>query len=167
MMLPENMRDWVGKDHLVWFVIDVIEGLDTAGLEGLGKPGRGRPGYDPRMLAVLLVYAYLQGERSSRRIEERCRTDAAFRVATGNLVPDHSTIARFRAAGGGRGRAAGGRVPAGPVQCWRMRGWGGWTWSAWTEVEDLGERVEAGEPDRGRAAEAGPEDPGRRGPLRR
>ena len=103
MMLPENMRDWVGKDHLVWFVIDVIEGLDTTRLEGLGKPGKGRPGYDPRMLAVLLVYAYLQGERSSRRIEERCRTDAAFRVATGNLVPDHSTIARFRAAAAGEG----------------------------------------------------------------
>jgi transposase len=98
MMLPEDMRLWVGKDHLVWFVIDVVDGLDTAGLERLGKPGRGRPGYDPAMLAVLLVYAYLQGVRSSRRIEERCRTDAAFRVATGNQVPDHATIARFRAA---------------------------------------------------------------------
>jgi transposase len=103
MMLPEDMRLWVGKDHLVWFVIDVVGGLDTAGLEGLGKPGRGRPGYDPRMLAVLLVYAYLQGVRSSRRIEERCRTDAAFRVATGNQVPDHATIARFRAAAAGEG----------------------------------------------------------------
>jgi transposase len=103
MLLPEDMRLWVGEDHLVWFVIDVIEGLDTAALEGLGKPGKGRPGYDPRMLAVLLVYAYLQGERSSRRIEERCRTDAAFRVATGNQVPDHATIARFRAAAAGEG----------------------------------------------------------------
>jgi transposase len=103
MMLPENMRDWVGKDHLVWFVIDVIEGLDTTALEGLGAPGRGRPGYDPRMLAVLLVYSYLQAERSSRRIEERCRTDAAFRVATGNQVPDHATICRFRAAAAGEG----------------------------------------------------------------
>jgi len=103
MMLPENMRDWVGTDHLVWFVIDVIEGLDTTALRGLGKPGSGRPGYDPVMLAVLLVYACLQGERSSRRIEERCRTDAAFRVATGNQVPDHSTICRFRAAAAGGG----------------------------------------------------------------
>src|ERR1700729_387001 len=98
MMLPEDMRLWVGKDHLVWFLIDTIGGLDTSGLEGLGRPGKGRPGYDPRMMAVLLIYSYLQGLRSSRRIEERCRTDAAFRVATGNVVPDHSTICRFRAA---------------------------------------------------------------------
>ena len=98
MMLPEDMRLWVGKDHFVWFLIDVVAGLDLTALRALGRPGKGRPGYDPAMLAVLLIYAYLQAERSSRKIEERCRTDAAFRVATGNLVPDHSTICRFRAA---------------------------------------------------------------------
>jgi transposase len=98
MMLPEDMRLWVGKDHLVWFIIDVVGGLDLTALRALGRPGKGRPGYDPAMLAVLLIYAYLQAERSSRKIEERCRTDAAFRVATGNRVPDHSTICRFRAA---------------------------------------------------------------------
>jgi transposase len=104
MMLPEDMNLWVEPDHLVRFLIDVIDGLDTTALRALGRPGKGRPGYDPRMLAVLLIYAYLQAERSSRKIEARCRTDAAFRVATGNRVPDHSTICRFRAAaaaGGG------------------------------------------------------------------
>ncbi len=98
MMLPEDMRLWVGRDHFVWFLIDVAGGVDPSALEALGKPGKGRPGYDPRMLAVLLLYSYCQGERSSRKIEGRCRTDAAFRIATGNLVPDHSTICRFRAA---------------------------------------------------------------------
>ena len=98
MMLPEDMRLWVDKDHLAWFVIDVIGGLDATALQAHCSPGKGLPGYDPRMLAVLLIYAYLQAERSSRKIEERCRTDAAFRIATGNLVPDHSTICRFRSA---------------------------------------------------------------------
>lgn len=107
MMLPEDMRLWVGEDHLVWFLIDVIDGLDTTALTSLGRPGKGRPGYDPRMLAVLVIYAYLQAERSSRRIEQRCRTDAAFRIATGNRVPDHSTICRFRAAAAG---------PEGPLE---------------------------------------------------
>src|SRR5580698_9214219 len=98
MMLPEDMRLWVGRDHFVWFLIEVSGGLDLAGLEGLGKPGKGRPGYDPAMMAVLLLYGYCRGVRSSRKIEERCRTDAAFRVATGNLVPDHATVCRFRSA---------------------------------------------------------------------
>jgi transposase len=98
MMLPEDMRLWVGRDHFVWFLIAVAGGLDTSALEALGKPGKGRPGYDPRMLAVLLLYSYCQGERSSRKIEGRCRTDAAFRIVTGNLIPDHSTICRFRTA---------------------------------------------------------------------
>jgi transposase len=47
------------------------------------------------MMCALLVYAYCCGIRSSRRIEAACRTDAAFRVICGGLVPDHATIARF------------------------------------------------------------------------
>jgi len=44
-----------------------------------------------------LVYAYAVGVRSSRAIERRCVEDVAFRVVAANLVPDHATIARFRA----------------------------------------------------------------------
>jgi Transposase DDE domain/Transposase domain (DUF772) len=46
-------------------------------------------------VVALLLYAYCCGIRSSRRIEAHCRTDAAFRVICGGLVPDHATIARF------------------------------------------------------------------------
>ena len=45
----------------------------------------------------LLVYAYCVGERSSRVIERRCTEDVAFRVIAANQVPDHATVARFRA----------------------------------------------------------------------
>jgi len=98
MMLPEDMRLWAGRDHLVWFLIDVVDGLDTAALEALGRPGKGRPGYDPQMMTVLLLYSCCQGVRPSRKIGERCRTGAPFRIAAGNLVPGHATISRFRAA---------------------------------------------------------------------
>ena len=60
MMLPEDMRLWLGPDHFVWFLVEVIERLDTTALEAQASPGKGRPGYHPRMLAVLLIYAYLQ-----------------------------------------------------------------------------------------------------------
>jgi hypothetical protein len=49
------------------------------------------------MMVALLLYAYSQGERSSRVIEKRCVRDVAYRVITGGLRPDHVTIARFRA----------------------------------------------------------------------
>jgi len=42
-----------------------------------------------------VLYAYARGNRSSRAIERHCRQDVAYRVITGNLVPDHVTITRF------------------------------------------------------------------------
>jgi len=41
--------------------------------------------------------AYAVGQRSSRQIERLCQTDVAFRIGCAQDVPDHSTIARFRA----------------------------------------------------------------------
>src|SRR3954451_8319923 len=98
MLLPVDMREWLPPDHLVWFVLDTVEALDTSGLERTRRRGGpGAAGYDPRMLLGLLVYGYCQGVRSSRQIERRCQTDVAFRVLCAQDGPDHATIARFRA----------------------------------------------------------------------
>jgi transposase len=97
-LLPPNMVDWLSEDHLVWFVLDVVDRLDTGGFHASRRTGGvGRQGYDPDMLLALLIYAYAVGERSSRRIERLCASDVAFRVCCGQDAPDHSTIARFRA----------------------------------------------------------------------
>ena len=97
-LLPPNMADWLPEDHLVWFVLDVVDQLDTTGFHASRRTGGvGRQGYDPDMLLALLVYAYAVGERSSRRIERFCVDHVAFRVLCGQDGPDHSTIARFRA----------------------------------------------------------------------
>ena len=94
-LLPVSMRDWLDDGHLAFYVIAVIARMDTSGVHR--RPGgcAGRPPYQPEMMVALLLYAYCCGVRSSRRIEEHCRTDAAFRVICGGLVPDHATIARF------------------------------------------------------------------------
>lgn len=98
-LLPPNMADWLAADHLVWFVLDVVERLDTSGFHQSRRVGGvGRAGYDPEMLLALLVYAYACGERSSRRIERLCLDHVAYRVACAQDAPDHSTLARFRAA---------------------------------------------------------------------
>ena len=91
------MASWLPEDHLAWFVISVVEGLDVSAFEAGAKlGGAGRAAYDPRMLLTLLIYAYACGERSSRQIERLCAVDVAFRVICAQDVPDHSTIARFR-----------------------------------------------------------------------
>ncbi|MFV8049371.1 transposase [Mycobacterium sp. 48b] len=98
-LLPPNMVDWLPEDHLVWFVIEVVEQLDTAAFHANRKLGRaGRRAYDPDMLLALLIYAYASGERSSRRIERLCSDHVAFRVLCAQDAPDHTSIARFRAA---------------------------------------------------------------------
>ena len=72
--MPPNMADWLAADHLVWFVLDVVEQLDTTALHSQRRTGGvGRAGYDPDMLLALMIYAYATGQRSSRRIEQLCR----------------------------------------------------------------------------------------------
>ena len=46
-------------------------------------------------MLTLVLYAFATDVRSSRAIERHCRQDVAYRVITGNVVPDHATIARF------------------------------------------------------------------------
>ena len=46
-------------------------------------------------MVTLVLYAFSTDVRSSRAIERHCRQDVAYRVITGNVVPDHATIARF------------------------------------------------------------------------
>ena len=95
-LLPVSMRDWLDEGHLAWFVIDVVERIDTSALHARHpNDGVGRPAYDPDMMLALIFYAYAGGVRSPRRIEASCTTDAAYRVICGDVVPDHATIARF------------------------------------------------------------------------
>src|SRR5947209_8257658 len=96
-LMPPSVREWLPEKHLVWFVLDVVDRLDTSGLHARHpNDGAGRRAYDPDMLLALLIYAYCSGVRSSRQIERLCEIDVAFRVIVANHQPDHTTIARFR-----------------------------------------------------------------------
>jgi transposase len=97
LLLPPDLREWLPEGHLAWFVIDAVGELDLGGFYGDYRvDGHGRAAHDPAMMVALVLYAYAVGERSSRRIERRCREDVAFRVIAANEAPDHATIARFR-----------------------------------------------------------------------
>src|SRR4051794_32664289 len=96
-LMPPSLREWLGEDHLAWFVLDAVDELDLGAFyRDYREDGWGRAAFDPAMMVALLLYAYAVGERRSRVIERRCGEDVAFRVIAVNQVPDHATIARFR-----------------------------------------------------------------------
>ena len=113
LLFPPNLQDWLPREHLAYFVMDVVETLDLSRIyafydfkeekdeEGRvvgqqAKTNRGRPAYHPQMMTGLLLYGYATGSPSSRQIEKKCVEDVAFRVISGDQKPDHATIAEFR-----------------------------------------------------------------------
>lgn len=97
-LFPPSPRDWLPEDHLVYFLLDVTAQIDLAPIvEDYGGDNGGQPPFHPRMMLVLLLYAYSAGVFSSRKIMQRCVTDAAFRVVVGEDIPDFRRIAEFRA----------------------------------------------------------------------
>ena len=95
-LLPPDVRDWLPVDHLAWFVIDAVGQMDlSAFYRAYRADGHGRAAYEPSLMVTLVLYAFATDVRSSRAIERHCRQDVAYRVITGNVVPDHATVARF------------------------------------------------------------------------
>jgi transposase len=81
---------------LAWFVVDAVGEMDLEAFYAAYRAdGHGRAAYEPSVMVALILYAFATNVRSSRAIERHCRQDVAYRVITGNLVPDHVTIARF------------------------------------------------------------------------
>jgi transposase len=97
-LLPPSPREWLSADHQVYFLLDLVDELDLTAIliPAQAKDPRGEKGFDPRMMTLLLLYAYCVGIVSSRKIERACYEDLSFRVLTGNQQPDHTRISEFR-----------------------------------------------------------------------
>jgi transposase len=96
-LMPPSIADWLPEDHLAWFVLDAVKQMDMSSFKRkYRKDGWGGSPYEPSMMVGLLVFAYCEGKRSSRKIEVLCDRDVAYRVITANQQPNYSTISRFR-----------------------------------------------------------------------
>lgn len=97
LLLPPDLGKWLEEGHLAYFILDVMGALDLSEIYGSYDGSRGgRPGFDPRLLAGLLVYGYCVGVTSSRKIEKATYESVPFRVLAADQHPDHATIAEFR-----------------------------------------------------------------------
>jgi transposase len=95
MLLPPDLRDWIGEDDLVHFVIEAVDRLPLEIFQ-LNHRGSGDEQFPPHMMLALLIYCYANGIFSSRKIERATYRDISVRYLTADTHPDHDTICTFR-----------------------------------------------------------------------
>src|SRR3989337_2257839 len=88
-LLPPSVEDWLPKDHLARFVVDIVDQLDVSALSQQYR-GTGSDPYHPTVMLGFLVYGYATGVYSSRRIEAATHESIAFRYIAANQQPDHN-----------------------------------------------------------------------------
>lgn len=97
-MLPWSWEDEVSQNSPARFIelfSDSID-LNELGFERSIPAMTGRPAYDPRDMIKLYLYGYLNGIRSSRKLERECGRNVELFFLLNRLKPDHNTIADFR-----------------------------------------------------------------------
>ncbi len=94
-LLPPLVEDWLPERHLARFVVKIVEGLNLSAMSGAYR-GSGSASYHPAVLLAILVYGYVTGVFSSRKLERATYDTVAFRFVAANQHPDHDTLAAFR-----------------------------------------------------------------------
>ena len=94
-LLPPSVDDWLPKDHLARFVVEIVDQLDLSELTRQYR-GSGSAAYHPTVMLGLLIYGYATGVYSSRRIEAATYESIAFRYIAANTQPDHDSLCTFR-----------------------------------------------------------------------
>ncbi len=96
-LMPPSLREWLPEEDLSWFIMDAVGQMELKEFYAAYRSdGWGAAAYDPEMMVAVLLYAYCQGLRSSRRIARALERDVGFRVVAANQQPDFRTICRFR-----------------------------------------------------------------------
>lgn len=93
-LLPPNVKDVLGAEHLCFFVHRAVEQLDLERFEQ-AYGAEGRLAYPPAMMLKVWLYAFALRVTSTRRLERRVQEDLAFRYLAGGLAPDHKTLSEF------------------------------------------------------------------------
>jgi transposase len=93
-VLPPNVRDVLGGEHLCFRLHAMVEQFDLRQFEQ-AYGAEGRLAYPPAMMLKVWLYAFCLGVSSTRRLERRIQEDLAFRYLAGGLRPDHKTLSEF------------------------------------------------------------------------
>ena len=95
-LMPQDLKDWLPKNHIVHFIIDTVEAVSPKVSFHLNKRGSGSKQFNPEMMMELLIYSYCTKRFSSHAIEKATYTDIPTMYITAMEHPDHNTINNFR-----------------------------------------------------------------------
>ncbi len=96
-LVPPSLDEWLPQEHLARFIADLVdEHLDLSAFYADYTEGRGGPPFDPRLMVRVLLLGYTTGIRSSRKLEQACWNQVAFRWLAGGQAPAYRAIAKFR-----------------------------------------------------------------------
>ena len=75
-LLPPDVREWLPADHLAWFVIDAVAGMDLSAFYAAYRAdGHGRAAYEPSLMVALVLYGGAginrHGEGDERALHRR------------------------------------------------------------------------------------------------
>ena len=97
LALPIAQNIEIAEDEPVFVANAQLEELDYRELYKAYSPIGRKSAAEPRIMFKLLVYGYMCGIYSTRKLEEACRKNIDFIwLLQGERVPDHCSIARFR-----------------------------------------------------------------------
>ncbi|PIW21593.1 MAG: IS5/IS1182 family transposase [Candidatus Aquicultor secundus] len=97
LLLPPDVREWLPKNHLAYFVSDLVDNLDLSEfIKAYKNTAEGKPPFHPAMMLKILVYGYSTGICSSRQLMRKIDEDIAFKFLAAGDRPDFRTIALFR-----------------------------------------------------------------------
>lgn len=94
-LLPPDLSDLVAKDHIARLINYSVDKMDLSFIENKYSTN-GQHAYDPKMLLKVLVYGYVSGIRSARKLSDRLKEDVVFMWLSGRQEPDFRTISDFR-----------------------------------------------------------------------
>jgi len=94
--MPMDIGELIPEDDSVRLLNSALERMDYSKLYA-AYSRMGRIETSPKNLFKIVVYGYMNGIYSSRKLEQACRRDVNFMYLLGRAsAPDHATIARFR-----------------------------------------------------------------------
>lgn len=94
-LLPRNVSDELGEDHLCFFIRKVVSHLDL-GVFIQSYSSEGGMLYAPELMLSVWLYAYATGMTSARRLSQRLEEDLALRFLAGGARVDNWALSAFR-----------------------------------------------------------------------